>query len=91
MARAQGFFTKDLPQARQTFDKMAPYLPSLARLLYTELREKLPAPKEAWQALMRRAVPKSEEAEIPTSHEYIAAATPHQGQDAEPVRLQVVS
>jgi predicted nucleotide-binding protein (sugar kinase/HSP70/actin superfamily) len=94
MTRTKGFFTKDLPHAKQTFDKMAPYLPSLGRLIYVELKEKLPAPKEAWQTLMRRAVPKSEEsaqAEIPTAHEYIPAPTPRAEFEPETVRLQVVN
>jgi hypothetical protein len=92
-ARTKGFFTKDLPHAKQTFDKMAPYLPSLGRLIYVELKEKLPAPKEAWQTLMRRAVPQSEEiadVQIPTDHEYIPAPTPRAELDPETVRLQVV-
>ena len=92
-ARSKSFVTKDLPHASQTFGKMAPYLPSLGRLIYVELKEKLPAPKEAWQNLMRRAVPKPEEgadAEIPTSHDYIPAPTPRAEPDAESVRLQVV-
>jgi hypothetical protein len=94
VTRTKGFVTKDLPHAKQTFDKMAPYLPSLARLVYVELKEKLPAPKEAWQTLMRRAVPKAEEsaeAQIPTSHEYIPAPTSLAEPDPETVRLQVVS
>lgn len=92
--RTKGFFTKDLPHAKETFDKMAPYLPSLARLVYVELKDKLPAPKEAWQRLMRRAVPKAEEgseAQIPTSHEHIPAPTPRTEPGPENVRLQVVS
>jgi hypothetical protein len=73
---------------------MVPYLPSLGRLLYVELKEKVPAPKEAWNILMRRAVPKSEEsdeAQIPTSHEYIPAPTPRSEHGPETVRLQVVN
>ena len=70
---------------------MSPYLPSLARLIYGEAKEKLPAPKEAWQTLMRRAVPKAEEeADIPTGHEYIAAPEPRKAHDADTVQLQVV-
>ena len=70
---------------------MAPYLPSLARLIYVELKEKVPAPKEAWQTLMKRAVPKTEdEAAVPTGHECISAPTPREAQDSENVRLQVV-
>ncbi|MBW2402529.1 MAG: 2-hydroxyglutaryl-CoA dehydratase [Deltaproteobacteria bacterium] len=93
VARTKGFFTKDLPHAKQTFDKMAPYLPSLGRLIYVELKEKLPAPKQAWQTLMKRAVPQSEETadvQIPTDHEYIPAPTPRAELDPETVRLQVV-
>ena len=56
-ARGKSLFTKDLPVAKETYDKMAPYLPSLARLIYVEAKEKLPAPKEAWQQLMRKVVP----------------------------------
>ena len=92
--RTKGFLTKDVPHAKQTFDKMAPYLPSLGRLIYVELKEKLPEPKEAWNALMRRAVPKSDEsaeAEIPASHEYIPAPSPRPESDAKAVRLQVVN
>ena len=90
-ARAKGFFSKDLPAAKATYNKMAPYLPSLARLIAVELKEKVPAPKEAWQSLMRRAVPKAEaEAEVPTSHEYMAAPTPREDHDADTVQLQVV-
>ena len=92
--RTKGFLTKDVPHAKQTFDKMAPYLPSLGRLIYVELKEKLPEPKEAWNTLMRRAVPKSDEsaeAEIPASHEYIPAPSPRPESDAKAVRLQVVN
>ena len=92
--RTKGFLTKDVPHAKQTFDKMAPYLPSLGRLIYVELKEKLPEPKEAWNTLMRRTVPKSDEsaeAEIPASHEYIPAPSPRPERDAKAVRLQVVN
>ena len=92
--RTKGFLTKDVPHAKQTFDKMAPYLPSLGRLIYVELKEKLPEPKEAWNTLMRRTVPKSDEsaeAEIPASHEYIPAPSPRPESDAKAVRLQVVN
>ena len=92
--RTKGFLSKDVPQAKQTFGKMAPYLPSLGRLIYVELKEKVPAPKEAWQMLMRRAVPKSEEsaeAEVPASHEYIPAPAPRAEPDPETVRLQIVN
>ncbi|MBW1754645.1 MAG: 2-hydroxyglutaryl-CoA dehydratase [Deltaproteobacteria bacterium] len=92
--RTKGFLTKDVPHAKQTFDKMAPYLPSLGRLIYVELKEKLPEPKEAWNTLMRRAVPKSDEsaeAEIPASHDYIPAPSPRPERDAKAVRLQVVN
>ena len=94
MTRTKGFLTKDVPQAKQTFDKMAPYLPSLGRLLYVELKEKVPAPKEAWRMLMRRAVPKSDEsaeAQMPSDHEYIPAPAPRAEPDPETVRLQVVN
>jgi hypothetical protein len=62
-------------------------------LIYVELKEKIPAPKEAWASLMRRAVPKSEEspeAENPTSPEYISAPESRTEHDPETVRLQVV-
>jgi hypothetical protein len=94
VTRTKGFLTKDVPQAKQTFDKMAPYLPSLGRLLYVELKEKVPAPKEAWRMLMRRAVPKSDEsaeAQMPSDHEYIPAPAPRAEPDPETVRLQVVN
>jgi hypothetical protein len=94
VTRTKGFLMKDVPHAKQTFGKMAPYLPSLGRLIYVELKEKIPAPKEAWQMLMRRAVPKSDEsaeAQIPESHEYIPAPTPRAEPDPETVRLQVVN
>jgi predicted nucleotide-binding protein (sugar kinase/HSP70/actin superfamily) len=92
--RTKGLLTTDLPHAKRTFDKMAPYLPSLGRLLYVELKEKLPAPKEAWQHLMKRVVPKAEEsaeAQIPATYEHIPAPiTPIQS-NSEAVRLQVVN
>jgi hypothetical protein len=94
VTRTKGFLTSDLPHAKQTFGKMAPYLPSLGRLIYVELKEKVPAPKEAWQMLMRRAVPKSDEsaeAQTAESHEYIPAPTPRAEPDPETVRLQVVN
>jgi predicted nucleotide-binding protein (sugar kinase/HSP70/actin superfamily) len=94
VTRTKGFLTKDLPYAKETFGKMAPYLPSLGRLIFGELKEKVPAPKEAWQSLMRRAVPTSEEAveaQIPTNHEYIPAPTPRAEPDPETVRLQIVN
>ena len=90
-ARGKSLFTKDLPAAKEVYDKMAPYLPSLARLVYGEAREKLPAPKEAWRALMRRAVPNAEEqAHIPASHEHVAALEPRAQHDSDTVQLQVV-
>ena len=93
VSRTTGFLTEDLGHAKKTFDKMAPYLPSLARLLYVELKEKVPAPKEAWSKIMRRAVPKADDAtdpRIPTAHEYIPAA-PSTEQNPENVRLHVVA
>ncbi|MGB5810879.1 MAG: hypothetical protein WBG86_10130, partial [Polyangiales bacterium] len=88
--RAKTFVMKDLVVARETFGKMAPYLPSLGRLIYTEAREKLPAPKEAWQQLMSSAVPKAEEGpDIPTSFEYIKPPPPRTEPDTH--QLQVVS
>jgi predicted nucleotide-binding protein (sugar kinase/HSP70/actin superfamily) len=91
VARTKTFFTKDLVHAKETFVKMAPYLPSLGRLAYTELKEKVPAPKEAWAGLVKRAIPKAEESpDIPTSFEYIKAPTPRVDPTSE-VRLQVVS
>jgi predicted nucleotide-binding protein (sugar kinase/HSP70/actin superfamily) len=93
-SRTKGFFTHDVPQAKRTFDKMAPYLPSLGRLMYVELKEKVPAPKEAWQTLMRRAVPKSDESaevQIPSDHKYIPAPAPRAEPDPATVRLQVVN
>jgi hypothetical protein len=89
-ARGKGVFTKDLPAAKATYDKMAPYLPSLARLIYVELKEKVPGPKEAWQALMKRAVPKAEDEVVPTAHEYVSVPTARAEHDAETVQLQVV-
>jgi hypothetical protein len=88
-ARSKRLFTKDLSKAKSTYDKMAPYLPSLARLIYGEVKEKVPAPKQTWQALMQRAVPKAEEAGMPTSHEYIRAPSTRT-EPAESHRLQVV-
>jgi hypothetical protein len=91
--RTRSFLTNDLTHAKQTFDKMAPYLPSLGRLLYVELKERVPAPKQAWQKLMRRAVPEADEsteAPIVTSHERIAAPSPMAEATQETVRLQVV-
>ena len=88
--RSMAVVTRDLPAAKRTYDKMAPYLPSLARLLYVEAKEKLPAPKDAWRSLMRRAVPKADEVEVPSTHEYVAAPTPRRDHDPETVELQVV-
>jgi len=59
-------------------------------LIFTELKEKVPAPKQAWQALMRRAVPKAEDSAIPTAHEHIPAPAPRQDHGADAVQLQVV-
>ena len=94
VTRTKSFVTKDLGHAKETLGKMAPYIPSLGRLIFVELKEKVPAPKEAWQTLMRRAVPKSDEsadAQIPSNHEYIPAPTPRAELDPETVRLQVVA
>ena len=88
--RAIAFFKQDLPAMKETYDKMVPYIPSLARLLYVEGKEKVPGPKDAWQAVMRRAVPKADHAEVPTTHEHIPAPTPREDHAAETVRLQVV-
>ncbi len=88
--RVRRFVDTDLVKAKETFDKMAPYLPSLGRLIATELKEKLPAPNEAWASLMKRAVPRADEgAEVPTSFEY--AAAPRQPSDSAAVRLDVVA
>ncbi len=91
VVRTKNFFKKDVAHAKETFGKMAPYLPSLGRLIYTELKEKVPAPKEAWAQVMKRAIPKTEAEgpDIPTSFEYIKAPTPRAEPDPE-VRLQVV-
>ncbi len=90
--RTKTFFTKDLVAAKATFEKMAPYLPSLGRLVYTELKEKVPTPKEAWGQLIERVVPKAEEGpDIPTSFEYISAPTVPTEPTSASVRLQVVS
>ncbi|MDH3201401.1 MAG: 2-hydroxyglutaryl-CoA dehydratase [Myxococcales bacterium] len=92
VARTKTFFTKDLAAAKATVDKMAPYVPSLGRLVYTELKEKVPAPKEAWRQLMKRAVPKAEEGpDIPASFEYIKAPTRRVEPNSETFRLEVVS
>ena len=93
VARTKTFFKKDVAHAKETFDKMAPYLPSLGRLIYTELKEKVPAPKEAWAQLMKRAIPKTEAEgpEIPTSFEYIKPPPPRVEVEADAVRLQVVN
>ncbi|MGD8606789.1 MAG: hypothetical protein PVH21_05810 [Myxococcales bacterium] len=93
VSRTKGFLTEDLAHAKDTYDKMAPYLPSLARLLYTELKEKVPAPKEAWTQLVRRVVPKADEqapVQVPTSHEFIPAP-PRAEHDPETVQLHVVA
>ena len=88
--RTMAFFQRDLPAIKETYDKMAPYIPSLARLLYVEGKEKVPAPRDAWRALVRRAVPEADEAAAPTTHEYIAAPSAPQAHGPETVRLQVV-
>jgi hypothetical protein len=91
IARGKSVFTKDFPAAKATYDKMAPYLPSLARLVYIEAREKMPAPKEAWRSLMRRIVPKAEEeAGIPAAHQHISAPAPRGDHEADTVQLQIV-
>ena len=92
VARTKSFFKKDVVHAKETFGKMAPYLPSLGRLIYTELKEKVPAPKEAWAQVMKRAIPKTEAEgpDIPTSFEYIKVPTPRAEPEPE-VRLQVVN
>jgi hypothetical protein len=92
VTRVKGLLTKDLPHAKHTFDKMAPYLPSLARLVYVELKEKLPAPQTAWQALMRRAVPQAEQG-FQTRAVRSTGQIPSPTLRSEPsaVRLQVVS
>ncbi len=89
-ARTKAVFTKDIPAAKQTFDKMAPYLPSLARLVYGELKEKLPAPKEAWQTLMKNAVPKAEDDPAPTAFEYVKPPEPRAEEEAR-TQLHVVA
>ncbi len=90
-ARAKGVLTDDLPRAKQTYDKMAPYLPSLARLVFVELKEKVPAPREAWQNLMKRVVPKAEQEEIPTAFEYVKPPTPRADRENGMTQLDVVS
>jgi hypothetical protein len=94
VTRVKDTFTKDLPHAKHTFEQMAPYLPSLGRLVYVELKEKLPAPKNVWQALMRRAVPRAEqsvEARPASSQRHVSPPIPRSGQEPSAVRLQVVS
>jgi predicted nucleotide-binding protein (sugar kinase/HSP70/actin superfamily) len=93
ISRVKSLVSEDLAHAKQSFDKMAPYLPSLARLVYVELKEKLPAPKDAWTNLMRRAVPKAEQSadtQIPETPEHIPAP-PSLDARAEAVRLHVVA
>lgn len=91
VGRVRTFFKKDLPYAKETFDKMSPYLPSLARLIYSEAKEKMPETKQAWKTLMSRAVPKAEEGpDIPTSFEYIKPPEPRPEIEADR-QLQVVS
>jgi hypothetical protein len=90
-ARAKSVLTDDLPRAKQTYDKMAPYLPSLARLVFVELKEKVPAPREAWQKLMKRVVPKAEEDQIPTAFEYVTPPTPRAVRQHGVTQLDVVS
>lgn len=91
VGRVKTFIEKDLPYAKETFDKMSPYLPSLVRLVYSEAREKMPQTKQAWNNLMARAVPKAEEsANIPTPVEPVVPPAPRP--DIQPDRqLQVVS
>lgn len=91
VARTKAVFTHDIPAAKHTFDKMAPYLPSLGRLVYVELKEKLPAPKETWQNLLKRAVPKAEDAPIPTAFEYVKPRPPRVDYEATATKLHVVN
>ena len=92
--RARGLVETDVSHAKQTFAKMAPYLPSLGRLLYGEVKQKLPAPRETWQRLIRRAVPEAEqeaEAQMLSGHEQVSAPSSVNGSGPEdPVRLRVV-
>ena len=70
---------------------MRPMMEDVWNSVKESIKEKVPAPKEAWQAVMRRAVPKAEEeAPVPTSHEYVPAPTPRAEADPETLRLQVV-
>lgn len=92
VTRTKSFFTNDVVHAKETFDKMAPYIPSLGRLIFTELKEKVPAPKAAWAQLMKRAVPDAEQGpEIPTSFEYIKPPPPRVDAEATKIGLQVVN
>ncbi len=90
-ARVKSLVAEDLPRAKRTYDKMAPYLPSLARLIYVELKEKVPAPREAWSELVRRAVPEAEDDGLASQHAKIPAPPQAVAVETRDVRLQVVS
>ncbi len=89
-ARGKAVFTHDIPAAKHTFDKMAPYLPSLGRLVFVELKEKIPGSKEAWKQLMKRAVPKAEDDVTPAAFEYIKPPAPRESHDTK-AQLHVVA
>ena len=89
--RAMSFVTRDIPAAKETYGKMAPYLPSLARLLYVEGKEKLPAPRDAWRALMGRIVPKVGDAEVAATPERSATPASSAERATATVRLEVVA
>ncbi len=79
---AKHFVSHDLDHARHKFMKMAPYLPALARLAYSEAKDAVPSPKEAWEQLLRRFVDKAPEA--------VADVVPLRKEAPEESRLQVV-
>lgn len=58
---AKHFVTHDLEQARHKAMKMAPYLPALARFAYSEAKDALPSPKQAWERVLRRFVDEAPE------------------------------
>ncbi|MEZ4288332.1 MAG: 2-hydroxyglutaryl-CoA dehydratase [Polyangiales bacterium] len=66
--RVKTVATKDVPYAAERFKMMAPYLPAVARMIYTEGKGALPTPKEAWQKLLNRFVePTPDEVQTPLS------------------------
>ena len=85
--RTKSFVTKDLAATATKVRQAAPYLPALARLAYTEIKDTVPTPKEGWENILRVFV---EEAPEPTPDNVTYLERDEATKDRPAVELRVV-